>query len=259
MNCPSPTCRRPNPDGHDFCDYCGTPLGAAASTKRKTEMEAAPAAPAKRATEMEAAPAAAPYDPFAPPPGRAVAPPPGPAPAPAPAQPAAKRRTEFDGGAEAHVDPKLDPFGATMGPSRGHPPAPAPAPAPQAQPRPAARPAPVGRRIVGFLVTFDRAPDGAFHVIREGRNLIGRDDACDIVIGDDETISGTHAVLISRGGRTVVDDEKSQNGTKLNGEEVMHKTDVVDGDVITLGHRTRLLCRLLDHDKVAALWKPAGS
>ncbi len=254
MNCPSASCRRPNPDGHDFCDFCGTPLGAASAGKRKTEMEA-PVAPVKRGTEIEAR-ADAPYDPFAPPPARGVAPPapavhaPAPAP-PAPPAPGGKRRTEFDE-ASRDGDGRPDPFGQTMGPPQTRPrPAPAAAPAPR---RDAA-----GRRIVGFLVTFDRAPDGAFFVIREGRNLIGRDDSCDIVVGDDETVSSTHAVLISRAGRTLIDDEKSQNGTKLNGEEVMQKIDVTDGDVITLGHRTRLMCRLLDHAKVAALWTPSGS
>ena len=64
--------------------------------------------------------------------------------------------------------------------------------------------------------------------------------------------------MICRGGRVIIDDEKSQNGTKLNGEEVMSKVDVADGDVISLGLRTRLICRLLDHAKVAALWKPGA-
>ena len=61
MICPG--CNRNNAEGLDFCDYCGTPLGAAAAGKRKTEMEVgggggAPAhggAP-KRRTEFEAPP-----------------------------------------------------------------------------------------------------------------------------------------------------------------------------------------------------------
>ena len=115
-----------------------------------------------------------------------------------------------------------------------------------------------GRRIVGFLITFDRSPEGTYFLIREGRNTMGRDEDCDIVIDGDEMVSATHAVMLWRNGRTIVDDEKSQNGTFLNEADVMEKTDVKDGDVIRLG-RTQLMCRLLDQAKVTALWKPAGS
>jgi hypothetical protein len=239
MNCPA--CKRPNAEGLDFCDYCGTPLASSPIGKRKTEMEGAPAAPVKHATQMES-PAADPFDPFAPrgpapAAAAAKAPPLGAAPPP---PTGGKRKTEFDGSARGR-----DPFA---------PPTPGPAAGAHAAGRRDDRYA--GRRVMGFLVTFDRAPDGAFFVLREGRNLLGRDEESDIAITDDETVSSTHAVMICRGGRVIIDDEKSQNGTKLNGDEVMSKTDVADGDVISLGLRTRLLCRLLDPAKLAAIWKP---
>ena len=69
-------------------------------------------------------------------------------------------------------------------------------------------------------------------------------------------VSSTHAVLLWRNGRTIVDDEKSQNGTFLNEADVMEKTDLKDGDVLRVG-RTQMICRLLDQDKIASLWKPA--
>ena len=241
MNCPG--CKRPNAEGLDFCDFCGTPLAAAPFGKRKTEMESAPAAPVKHATQMEAAD---PFDPFAPRAGagagagaaRPMSPPPPIGAAPPPPAPS-KRKTEFDGGR----DPFAPPVPGTPAGRAAH--------VQRADDRYA------GRRVMGFLVTFDRAPDGAFFVLREGRNLLGRDaHDCDIVIADDDTVSSVHAVMICRGGRVIIDDEKSQNGTKLNGEEVMSKTDVTDGDVISLGLRTRLLCRLLDPAKLAAIWKP---
>lgn len=148
--------------------------------------------------------------------------------------PAAKRKTEIGG-----ADP-FDPFKhKTIFDSA------APAPADPKDPF-----APPGRRIVGFLVTFDRVPEGTHWVVREGRNTLGRDEACDIVIEGDEMVSSTHAVLLWRNGRAIVDDEKSQNGTYLNGADVMEKTDVKDGDVLRLG-RTRLMCKLLDPAKVS--------
>ena len=234
MNCPS--CKRPNAEGIDFCDFCGTPLGSTPAGKRKTEMEGGPAV--KHKTEM----AADPLDPFAPRAGGGSSAKPAPAAntASAASSPAAgqgKRKTMFDGPAAA-ANPS-DPF---------------------APPDPASKKAHdkgAGRRIVGFLITFDRSAEGAYWVIREGRNTIGRDEDCDIVIEGDEMLSSTHAVILWRNGRTIVDDEKSQNGTFLNEADVMEKTDVKDGDVIRLG-RTQLLCRLLDQAKVSALWKPAG-
>ncbi|MBL9013035.1 MAG: FHA domain-containing protein [Myxococcales bacterium] len=234
MNCPS--CKRPNAEGIDFCDYCGTPLASAPAGKRKTEMEGGPAP--KHKTEI----AADPLDPFAP---RHGASPPKPPPvSPAHVQGGAagggdkpKYKTVFDGGASAPKDPS-DPF----------------APVDPAKKKAADKNA--GKRIVGFLVSFDRSAEGNYWVIREGRNTIGRDEECDIVIEGDEMVSSTHAVLLWRNGRTIVDDEKSQNGTFLNEADVMEKTDVKDGDVIRLG-RTNLMCRLLDQAKVSALWKPA--
>ncbi|MCC6997986.1 MAG: FHA domain-containing protein [Deltaproteobacteria bacterium] len=250
MVCPG--CNRNNAEGLDFCDYCGTPLGAAAAGKRKTEMEVggggggAPAhggAP-KRRTEFEAPPPGPPaalpagnpfgggddpFDPFKPP---SIAPGQRPAmrPADAPAPPAAKRVTKFD---------SKDPF----------------APQPAAQPGHDERY--LGRRIVGWMITFDNAPDGLTFTLREGRNLLGRDaERCDIVIGNDDMISGGHAVLVWRTGRARIADDKSQNGTFLNEEDVLQPEEVKDGDIIRIG-RTRFICRLLDHDKVTKLWKPA--
>jgi pSer/pThr/pTyr-binding forkhead associated (FHA) protein len=223
MNCPS--CKRPNAEGIDFCDYCGTPLGTAPAGKRKTEMEGGPAH--KHKTEA----AADPLDPFAPRIGSAAAV------KPAPVAEKPKYKTMFDGPAAGGKDPS-DPFAP---------------PDPKAKKQQDKN---AGRRIVGFLVTFDRAVEGSYWVIREGRNTMGRDEDCDIQIDGDEMVSSTHAVLLWRNGRTIVDDEKSQNGTFLNEADVMEKTDVKDGDVIRLG-RTNLMCRLLDQAKVSALWKPA--
>jgi hypothetical protein len=114
-----------------------------------------------------------------------------------------------------------------------------------------------GRRIVGFLLTFDRAPDGKVFFIREGRNLVGRDPArCDIVIEEDSMVSGQHAVLVYRHGRLRVADDKSQNGTFLNEDDVLQPEQVADADVIRVGG-TKMICRLVDPEQMAKLW-PAG-
>jgi len=194
-----------------------------------------------------------------------------------------KRRTELEGPPPAAGgfpqgnpfgggDDPFDPFKPTQPPAVGKKPD-APGAPPKkvtkfdGRPDPFAPPEPgqpgpnderyLGRRIVGWLITFDKAPDGATFTLREGRNLLGRDaDRCDIVITTDDMVSGGHAVLVWRNGKARIADDKSQNGTFLNEEDVLQPEEVKDGDVIRIG-RTRLMCRLLDHEKVTALWKPA--
>ncbi len=186
MNCPS--CQWPNKDALVNCDYCGTPLAAAVAPKRKTEVEVPPYAGAKgapkRVTEIEATaesrPKAGdvPFDPFQVP--------------SAPARPKVavsseapkKRVTVFDPGDAA------DPFRPTT-PERP----------PGSGSGSAAVSSSTGRRIVGWLVTFDGNADGMSYVLREGRNVIGRAAENDVIPPGDEMVSSTHAYLIWRAGR----------------------------------------------------------
>ena len=233
-------CGRDNAAGLDYCDYCGTALTSTGpSLKRKTEMDGGGGSN-KRKTEMDggSSPARGTFeaamsgdieDPFGPV-GDRVAPRSQAAakPAPAPSAPSPKRVTQFDSG---------DPF--------------APKPGPEVDARYA------GRRIVGFLITFDRAPDGNCFFIREGRNLVGREvERCDIVIEDDDLVSSQHAILVYRNGRLRVADDKSQNGTFLNDDDVLQPEEVADADVLRVGS-TRMICRLIDAEQIARLW-PAG-
>lgn len=255
MNCPS--CNRPNAEDVSYCDYCGTPLTAPATGKRKTEFEPVPAAGPvrKRVTEFEpsaeppANPAARriadPFDPFGAP---ASAPPTTPrqaAPAPpvTPTPPAASPRKK----ATEYIPGNRDPFAA--------PPAGPSPPAAAAAHNASQNQAAIGRRIVGWVITFDEHPDGLSFLLREGRNVVGRDTESDIAVGWDHTVSGTHAFLIWRLGRARVADANTQNGTFLNEEDVLGQIEVHDGDVLRVG-RTRLLIRLLDQAKVSALWDP---
>lgn len=253
MNCPS--CNRQNTEDLSYCDYCGTPLVAQAAAKRKTEFEPVPAhGPLrKRVTEFEAAVESAaptpsrraqdPFDPFGSSSAGAVAAPPAAA-AIAAVPPAElhagasgrKKATEYFPGGN-------DPFAA---PTSGTP----SATAAQAAAGPAAA---AGPRIIGWIITFDDHPDGISFVLREGRNVVGRDRESDVAVSWDHAVSGTHAYLIWRLGRARVADANTQNGTFLNEEDVLGQIEVKDGDVLRVG-RTRFLIRLIDQDKAAALW-----
>lgn len=242
MNCPS--CHTPNTEGNVYCDHCGNPLTSAQpSQKRQTEAEQfVPPAGGKRRTEIS-------DDPFAPFPSGApmvggfqphVRGGQSPAPPPAPSQ---KRRTVFDSGGDDGGSGPVN-FDGREGfaPSAG-----------------AAPKVLIGRRVVGWMVTFDNSPDGSSFVLREGRNAIGRSADCEVALPEDAMVSGSqpHAFVIWRSGRARIGDNNSQNGTFLNDEDFIGQVEVKDGDVVRVG-RTRLIVRLLDPEKVNALWKPAG-
>jgi pSer/pThr/pTyr-binding forkhead associated (FHA) protein len=70
---------------------------------------------------------------------------------------------------------------------------------------------------------------------REGQTLrIGRSPAADIVL-DDASVSRRHAVIVHRGGRAVLLDNRSLNGVFVNGERV-GEAALEDGDGIAIGH-----------------------
>jgi pSer/pThr/pTyr-binding forkhead associated (FHA) protein len=70
---------------------------------------------------------------------------------------------------------------------------------------------------------------------REGQLLrIGRSPVCDILL-DDASVSRRHAVVVHRGGRAVLLDDRSLNGIYVNGVRV-GEAALSDGDAIAIGH-----------------------
>jgi pSer/pThr/pTyr-binding forkhead associated (FHA) protein len=95
------------------------------------------------------------------------------------------------------------------------------------------------RRGAPFLVF--RGCDGAqriFPLARSTRELtVGRDNESDIQLGWDPHVSGLHAEMRRAGGQwLVVDDGLSRNGTFVNGERVMGRRKLRDGDELRLGN-----------------------
>lgn len=93
-----------------------------------------------------------------------------------------------------------------------------------------------GRKLVGFLVTYNRNPNGKAYNLYEGRNFIGRDSSCDICVPDDDEISGRHLSILYR----TVDkkfkfrDEQSSNGTFIN-KELLDEGELRNYDIIRVG------------------------
>jgi len=69
--------------------------------------------------------------------------------------------------------------------------------------------------------------------IDKPRLTIGRRPYNDIML-DDLTVSGEHALLLTRAGASVIEDLRSRNGTLVNDEPVIQRA-LLDGDRIEIG------------------------
>lgn len=91
------------------------------------------------------------------------------------------------------------------------------------------------RKLVGWLVSYSIDSCGVDFKLYEGRNIIGRDADCQIVIPDG-TVTGRHAVILFRNGKYSITDQQSSNGTYVNGEDIeLDPKYITDGDIIKLG------------------------
>src|SRR5512139_40365 len=89
-------------------------------------------------------------------------------------------------------------------------------------------------------------PGAAFTL--EGDQLtIGRDSTNEIVINDAE-VSRKHARLTFQGGKYVLEDLGSTNGTFVNGQRLTSATVLKPGDVVSLGEQIVLMYEGLSVD-----------
>jgi len=92
-------------------------------------------------------------------------------------------------------------------------------------------------KIVGWLITYSKNRDGVDYRLRAGHNRVGAHPACDIVV-DDDTVSGSHAVIVHRDGHCLIKDDLSRNGTFVNGVEITEARTLVNYDQIRVGNTT---------------------
>ena len=69
--------------------------------------------------------------------------------------------------------------------------------------------------------------------LKQGANVLGRDDDADVVI-DDPSVSRHHAVITIRGEDAVIEDLESKNGTHIDSQRIEAPSGLRDGDRITL-------------------------
>lgn len=90
-------------------------------------------------------------------------------------------------------------------------------------------------KIVGWLITYNRNPDGDDFRLYAGYNRIGANPVCDIVL-DDETVSGSHAIIVFREGRFLIKDDLSRNGTFVNNREINEAHPLQNYDQVRIGN-----------------------
>jgi len=94
---------------------------------------------------------------------------------------------------------------------------------------------PADRKLVGWLVSYTLHPAGADFRVYEGRNSVGADPGCDVVVPNDPAVSARHLTLLYRADGFRFKDELSTNGTFVN--EVMRDEGLLhDGDQIRVGN-----------------------
>jgi pSer/pThr/pTyr-binding forkhead associated (FHA) protein len=71
-------------------------------------------------------------------------------------------------------------------------------------------------------------------VLREGRHQVGRQDTCAVAVLDRQ-VSRLHAILEVTSTGTMVEDQKSANGTFVNGQRISSPTPLRHGDRVTFG------------------------
>ncbi|MGE0127986.1 MAG: FHA domain-containing protein [Blastocatellales bacterium] len=90
-------------------------------------------------------------------------------------------------------------------------------------------------RIVGWLITYSHNPDGVDYRIYAGYNRLGANPVCDILL-EDETVSGSHSIIVYRDGRCLIKDDLSRNGTFVNGREITEAHPLQSYDQIRIGN-----------------------
>lgn len=91
------------------------------------------------------------------------------------------------------------------------------------------------RKLVGWLVSYTLNDMGVDYKLYEGRNIIGRDNDCNITVND-KMVSGKHAVILFRADKYSISDQQSSHGTFVNDEDIeLAPHYIKDGDIIRIG------------------------
>ena len=92
----------------------------------------------------------------------------------------------------------------------------------------------------------------------QSRYSVGRSDKNELVIDGDDTISSAHAELHRGSASWIIEDLGSTNGTYVNGDRIVTKRALYDGDDIRIGRTTlKMIDRTARHDGTTRPIQPA--
>jgi pSer/pThr/pTyr-binding forkhead associated (FHA) protein len=92
---------------------------------------------------------------------------------------------------------------------------------------------PVDRPPAGRYLELDDGEERVLLPLRPGTTHVGRAFAADVVL-DDQSVSRRHAIIHQRTTGTRILDDRSANGTYVNGRRTT-AAELTDGDVVVLG------------------------
>jgi pSer/pThr/pTyr-binding forkhead associated (FHA) protein len=92
---------------------------------------------------------------------------------------------------------------------------------------------PVDRPRPGRYLELHDGDERVLLPLRRGTTRVGRSFAADVVL-DDQSVSRRHAIIYQRAAGTRILDDRSANGTFVNGRRTT-EAELRDGDVVVLG------------------------
>ncbi|MBN1303483.1 MAG: FHA domain-containing protein [Anaerolineales bacterium] len=99
---------------------------------------------------------------------------------------------------------------------------------------------------------------GSAYPIEGDLATIGRDSSNSIVINDAE-VSRRHARLTAQGGKYVLEDTGSTNGSFVNGQRIAGPHVLKPGDVLSFGEQISLVYEAINFDPAATIASPRSS
>lgn len=102
-----------------------------------------------------------------------------------------------------------------------------------------------GRRVGVFIVTSGVETGRVVRVPHGAVISFGRSQECDVQLPD-EGLSRLHSRCLRLGDAYMLDDNRSTNGTYVNGARISSATQLADGDAVGLGRATKLRFTVMD-------------
>lgn len=92
---------------------------------------------------------------------------------------------------------------------------------------------PLEKGVVMIISISEYAEEWKQFDLKNGKNTIGRDKKCDIVLKH-IGVSNLHATIYKDGDRYVIEDEKSTNGISVNGQKLYGRKSLKEKDIILI-------------------------